>query len=1072
MKRAILTLLVLAVGGGLAHAQVDRATLSGTVKDAQGGVLAGASVAAISAATNVETRVVTTGAGAYLIPDLQPGRYRIQAEAQGFQASAQALVLQIGQRARLDFTLAVGGVAEAVTVEEVRQLTNTEQAALGTVIDQVAVSKLPLAIRNWDDLLALVPGVQGDRFTEEGGGTSFGRTGGVNVHGARSLQNNFLLDGVDNNSISTNVQELTTQVSRPSIDAIQEFKIVTSPYSAEYGRSPGAAITVTTKSGTNEYHGTVYEYYRNEGMDSNNFFSKRAGQPKPSNDQNQFGVNLGGPIRKDKAFFFVDYEGTRITRGVTRITRVPTADERAGIFSSSVRDPLTGQPFPGNVIPADRIDPTAAAILGLVPLPNQSGANNFFRQPDVLDDSDRVLARVDLKSGPNDSIFARYIYSNRSRFIPGAFGGVVDGTGTSAFGDQTIKSNGLVLGWTRIFSSSIVNEFRFSWSQAKSDAVQEPFGVLAPEPAQVAGVPDDPIVAGGITGITIDGFFGGPGLGRIGSPDFLPKFQRTNQFEFLNTLTWLRGNHAFKVGVNVLAPMKNEYMDIPATRGALRFRNRFTGNPMADYLLGYVSEAQISNVYVVDQRHWATSFFVHDDWKVTPKLSLNLGLRYDFITPALEAENRQSNFVPEGGGRLVFAQDGSLEERGLVKPDKNNFAPRVGLVYKLDDRTVIRGGYGIFYNLFDRIGSEDQIALNPPGLTNIALGSSTTAPLFFLDDGFPAAFFQPLDLDPAAGELRRIRLRAVSLDAPKSSIQQASIGFQRELVTDLVLSVDGVWTKGKNLAHLVNLNQPGPGTLDANGPLPFPSFGFIEWRSQRGRSNYKGVDIGLEKRFSNGYSLGVAYTLADSKDNTSEHLSTQGSNSFPQNASDLDAWYGPSDYDVRHRLAVNFVAELPFGKGKRWAQSGAGAAILGDWTLAGIWAARSGRPFTVNQSSNNVGLNMTGLPNLVGDPKGPETVEEWFNKAAFQSVPSGTFGDEPRNTLRGPNWQSLDLTLSRRFGLGSRASAVLRWDVFNVFNRTNFGLPNRNISDTAVVSTITTLGGDPRTMQLSIRLAF
>lgn len=1052
-------------------AQVDRATLSGTVRDPSGAVVAGGTVTLTHVVTNVKTRLTTTAEGGYLAVSLPPGRYLVEAEAPSLQKAAQAVLLEVGQRARLDLTLGLETLQEAITVEA-RRLLSTEQAALGTVVEQASIAKLPLAIRNWDDLLALVPGVQGDRFTEEGGGTSFGRTGGINVHGARSLQNNFLLDGVDNNSISTNVQELTTQVSRPSIDAIQEFKIVTSPYSAEYGRAPGAAVSVTTKSGTNEFHGTAYEYFRNEAMDTINFFSKRAGQPKPTNDQNQFGGNLGGPILKDKAFFFVDYEGTRITRGVTRVTRVPTAEDRAGIFANPVRDPLTGQNFPDNRIPADRLDPTALAILDLVPQPNQSGGNNFFRQPNLIDDSDRVLGRLDLKPTSSDSLFARYIYANRSRFIPGAFGGIVDGTGTSAFGDQTIASHGLVLGWTRILSPTVVNEFRLSWSKADSDAVQEPFGQFPPAEAQIPNTPSDPIVAGGLAGITIDGYFGGPGLGRIGSPDFLPKFQHTNQLEFLNSLSWLRGDHAFKLGVNVLAPMKNEYFDVPAVRGSMRFRNRFTNNPMADFLLGYVSDAQISNVYVVDQRHWATSFFVQDDWKVTPRLSLNLGLRYDFITPALEAQDRQTNFVPEDGGRLVFARDGSLEERGLVKPDRNNFAPRVGIVFKLDDRTVIRGGYGIFYNLFDRVGSEDQIALNPPGLTNIALASSNVAPLFFLRDGFPGAFFTPINLDPAVGQLRALRLRAVSEDAPKSSIQQASVGFQRELVRNLVLTVDGIWTKGKNLARLVNLNQPTRGTRDANGPLPFPSFGFIEWRSQNGRSEYKGLDLGLDKRFSDGYSLGVAYTLGDSKDNTSEHLSTQGSASFPQDSRDLDAWYGPSDYDVRHRLAVHFVGELPFGKGKKWAQTGAGRAILGDWTIAGIWAWRSGRPFMATQGSNNVGISMTGLPNLVGDPEGPETVEQWFNTAAYELVPSGTFGNTPRNNLRGPDWQSLDLTLSRRIELGPRVGAVLRWDIFNVFNRTNFGLPNRNISDTATVGTIGTLGGDPRIMQVSIRLVF
>jgi len=1073
MKRMLLV-LALFCAATLAHAQVDRATLSGEVKDQTSAVVANAAVVVTNTATNVATRLATNTEGSFLAVNLTPGRYRVDVEAAGFEKRSETVILEVGQRARLDIVLGLGTVAESVTVEGARRLLSTEQAALGTVIDQMAVSKLPLAIRNWDDLLALVPGVQGDRFTEQGGGTSFGRTGGINVHGARALQNNFLLDGVDNNSISENVQELTSQVSRPSVDAIQEFKVVTSPYSAEYGRSPGGAISVSTKSGTNDIHGTLYDYYRNEGMDSNDFFSKRANQPKPSNDQNQFGANLGGPISKDKAFFFLDYEGTRITRGVTRVTSVPTADQRAGIFTSAVRDPLTGQPFPGNVIPANRIDPTALAILDLVPLPNQPGPNNFFRAPDLTDDNDRLLARVDWRFNSTDSVFARYIYSNRQRNIPGAFGGVVDGTGTSAFGNQTIKTNGVVAGWTKIFSPTVVNEVRFSWSQATSDAVQQPFGEQPPADAQIGGVPTDETIAGGLPGITIDGFFGGSGLGRIGSPDFLPKFQHTNQLEFLDTVSWLRGNHALKFGADILAPMKNSYLDIPATRGSLRFRNRFTGNPMADFLLGYVSDFQLSNVYVVDQRHWASMFFVQDDWKVNAKLSLNIGLRYDFITPAMEAQNRQTNFDPAGSGSLVFASDGSLEDRGLVQPDRNNFAPRLGAVYKINDRTLVRGGYGIFYNLFDRVGSEDQLALNVPGLVNNSLGSSNTTPLFLLNDGYPAVFFQTPNLDPAAGDLRRLRIRAVSQDAPKTTFQQASIGFQRELFRNLVVSMDGIWTKGTNMASLVNLNQPLPNAAGNNalGPLPYPNFGLIEWRAQDGKSEYKGIDLGIERRFSNGYGFGISYTLGDSKDNTSEQLTTQGSNAFPQDSRNFEAWYGPSDYDVRHRLTINFAAELPFGEGKRWAQDGIGRAILGGWTLSGIYAVRSGRPFTVNQGSNNVGTNMTGLPNMTGDGEGAQTVDQWFDPTAFQLVPTGVFGNEVRNQLRGPGWQSFDTSLSRRFGISSRFAALLRWDVFNVFNRTNLGLPNRNISDTTTVGTITSLSGDARMMQLSVRLLF
>jgi len=765
MKRTLhgmLTLVaVFLLNVPIARAQVDRATISGVVRDTGGGIVPGATVVVTNLSTNLESRQVTSYTGSYQAVNLIPGRYQVEVELTGFKKVTQVVTLEVGQRARLDVELAVGSLSETVTVMETPQLLNANDATLGAVIPQVQVANLPLAIRNWDDLLALVPGVQGDRYTEQGGGTSFGRTGGINVHGARALQNNFLLDGVDNNSISENVQELTTQVSRPSVDAIQEFKVVTSPYSAEYGRSPGAAISVSTKSGTNGFHGTGYEYFRNDKMDTIDYFSQRANADKPKNDQNQYGGNLGGPVVKDRAFFFTDFEGTRITRGVTRLTRVPTADERAGIFTSTVRDPVTGLPFANNSIPSNRIDPYAAAIINLVPLPNQPGANNFFRTADLIDNADRWLGRVDWKPTSADSIFGRYIYSNRTRQIPGAFGGVVDGTGTSAFGNQTILTNAFVGGWTKVMSSNKVNEFRISWSRSTSDAVQQSFGLTPPNAATIPGAVTNPTVAGGLPGITIDSYFGGSGLGRIGSPDFLPKFQHTNQFEFIDTLAWLKGNHAVKVGADIMAPMSNQFMDVPATRGSVRFRTAFTGNAMADYLLGYVSDLQLSNVFVVEQRHSAEMFFVQDDWKVNGRLSVNLGLRYDFMTPALEANNAQTNFNPAGGGSLVFATDGSLQDRSLVQPDRNNFAPRVGVVYKLDDRTMLRGGWGIFYNLFDRVGSEDQLALNLPGLVNKTITQTSGSPVFFLGQGFPAGFLNAPSLEPSAGQLRAVRLREV-----------------------------------------------------------------------------------------------------------------------------------------------------------------------------------------------------------------------------------------------------------------------------------------------------------------------
>jgi hypothetical protein len=1066
MKRfALIVSLLLVSLAGTASAQVDRATVTGVVRDETGGTLAGVAIAARSSAGSGSTAVRATGSGVYLIPSLLPGTYTIEVEASGFARQARGVVLEIGQRAQLDFVLKVG-VSEDVTVTEPTPLLNTGTAAVGHVVDQSAVANLPLAMRNWDDLLALVPGVQGDRFTEEGGGTSFGRTGGVNVHGNRSLQNNFLLDGVDNNSISTNVQELTTQASRPSIDAIQEFKVVTSAYSAEYGRAPGAAISVSTRSGTNAFRGSAYGYLRDERFDSNTYFNEdfRTERgldplPRPANDQYQFGASLGGPLVRDKLFFFGDYEGTRITRGTTRITNVPSMDQRAGIFTSPIRDPLTGQPFPDNTIPASRIDSVAAAMFELLPAPNAPDPSNYVRpDAEVTDDADRYLGRIDFRPTPQDSLFLRYIRTNRDRSIPGAFGGVVDGTGTSAFGDQAIDSDSLVLGWTRIFGPSVVNELRVSWTAVDSDAVQQPYGQDPPPAALVPGVPDDPRINGGIAGVSIDGYFGGPGLGRMGSPDFLPKYQHTTQLEVLNTVSWLTGAHQMKLGVNVLAPMKNDFVDVPAMRGSFRFRGRFTGNPVADFLLGYAADAQLSNVWEVNQRRWGASLFVQDDWRATEKLTVNLGLRYDFMTPATEAENEQINFDPDTQS-IVSATDGSLEDRALVEPDWSNIAPRVGFVYRVTESFVVRGGYGLFYNLLDRIGSEDQLGLNPPGLINTSLStSSTTTPILILSQGFPPGF-----LDASTIDYRRIRIRAADRDSPNTAIHQYSVGAEKMFAGSYVVSIDLVGTKGRSLANLVNLNQP----IGGNGPLPYPDYGFIEWREEKGSSDYKGMDLGFSRRFSDGWSFGLAYTLSECTDDTAEHLATGGSPSFAQDARDIEAWEGPCGYDTRHRVVGNFIVELPFGR----EGSSLTRALLGGWTVSGVYAQRSGRPFTVTQGSNNVGQGHTGLPNRTGSGEGPETVDKWFEPGDFEAVPSGTFGDAGRNILRGPGWKGLDLSLQKAFQAG-RARLSLRWDVFNVFDTVNLGLPDSNISNTSTVGTIRSLSGDARLMQFSARLTF
>jgi outer membrane receptor protein involved in Fe transport len=511
----------------------------------------------------------------------------------------------------------------------------------------------------------------------------------------------------------------------------------------------------------------------------------------------------------------------------------------------------------------------------------------------------------------------------------------------------------------------------------------------------------------------------------------------------------LRGNHQLKFGTEIMAPMQNNYVDIPATRGDMTFNNNmFTGNAMADFLLGYATSVQLSNFHEVHQRQHAYSFYVQDDWRATDRLTLNLGLRYDFMSPQTDAENRLANFDLTSG-QLVYAVDGNLRERALVEPDRNNFGPRLGIVYKANTATVIRGGYGLYYNLVERIGSEDQLALNPPGLRNISITvpAGAPAPAFILRNGFPPDF-----LDVANINYRSLLLRTAQRDGENSMFHQVAIGVERQMSASFVASADVIGSVGRNITLLRNLNQP----LNGNGARPYPNFGHIQYRDHAGKSRYRGLDLSLEKRFSMGHSYRVSYTIGDQRDNTPEHLSAASPR--PQNTNDLDAWEAPGDNDIRHRFVGSFIANLPLGTN----------IIARDWLVAGILTAHTGRPFTVTQG----GLEGAGwVPNRVADTEGEHTVNNWFHVSDFQVVPAGTFGNAGRNVLRGPGWMTFDLSLQRRVELSNTLALTLRYDVFNLTNRTNFGNPNADIT-AGNRGTITTLAGDPRSMQMSVRLEF
>jgi hypothetical protein len=1084
------------VFGFSAFGQVNTASLTGLVTDPSGSAVPNAKLTAHSQTTNLERVVETDSAGNYFFGSLAIGTWVITVEHAGFQPQQATVTLETAQKGREDFNLAVGQVQSTVTVEAAAPQLSPDDASVSSVVDNTYVSQFPLLLRSWDDLLNVAAGVQLSRYTEQGGATSAGRTGGFNAHGVRSLQNNFILDGVDNNSISENVQELTTQVVRPSVDTIQEFKVLTNPYSAEYGRSPGAAVVVTTKGGTNQFHGVAYEYLRNRVLDANDFFSNRSGLPKPENVQNQFGGNLGGPIKKDKLFGFFDYEGTRVRRGASRITTVPLANERVGDFSPGsapgvtypvIYDFTNNQPFPGNKIPTARLDPVMLNLMTLFPNPTQGGQlNNFVRNATISDDTDRYSARGDWAATDQDSVFVRWTYSARARHIPGNFGGIADGTASSSGGLQNLNAFGVTLGYNHVFGARIVNEFRFNVGRDNSYAQQDPFG-LNKTSDYIPGVPVNAAVDGGVSRTTFAGF-----NTFIGSPDFLPKFQKTLQYQFNDAVSLNFGRHAIKVGGDLRAPVRNIFMDVPGTRGSLNFDRIFTcqrnsalqcvsstGLSYADSLLGYVQSAQLTNVYFVDQRLFMASFFVADDFKVNRKLTLNLGLRYDFSAPAVNGKNYQTNFNPAGAGSIVTAKDGSLTDRALVNPDYNNWAPRVGIAYQINDKTVLRAGYGMFYQLFERYGSEDQLSLNPPFLINNtpAVASTATSPVFFLRNGFPLDF-----LDPAKLDLRRVRVRAVNPESPSPTVQQWSFGIQRTLPAHLFLQADYVGTKSTHLTALSDYNQP------VNGALPYPNFGYIEYRNPTGNGHYEGLDLTMERRFQNDLTFRLAYTWSKSIDNVAEPLNTNSGNA--QDGRNYTTWRAVSDFDIPQRVVLSYVYDLPFGKGKKMANSGPLMWIIGGFRTAGSYTYAAGRPFTVGAGSSlSNALDpygaVTAVPNIIGPIATPHDVDCWFYNSrqsacqtlapsstdGFQLQSTGQLGNAGRNILRAPNTRVFDFSLQRDFPIREAMGLEFRWEVFNLFNTTQFSLPNRDFSSSSA-GTITTLASDPRVMQFALRLMF
>lgn len=1060
---ALLAVLMLGLVPAAAWAQSFRGTILGTVRDATGAVLPGVTITVTNVATNISRTSVTESGGNYVVPELGVGTYTVTAELQGFKKEIVAgLQLQVDQRLRADVRMTVGQISETIEVTGETPLVATDSSTVGTVIDNLKVVELPLNGRQFLQLNLLVPGaapgVFGSQLSTQGGS--------ISVNGMREAGNNFLLDGIDNNDLAINLFSIS-----PSVDAIEEFKVQSATYSAEYGKQAGAQINVTTKSGTNELHGTVFEFFRDDALDARNFFDDPS-QRKPPFRRNQFGGSAGGPLIRNQTFWFANYDGTRISKAITNAARIPSLGERTGDFSQSpgvtIRDPLTGQAFPGNQIPPDRINEVGRAVAALYPTPNLGDPRrNFVSSPAMRRDIDQFTVRIDHKLGDSDHVFGRYTLNDDPRFDTfEPFTKRINGTEVPGFGAFTENRQQLAgIGWTRILSSKLFNELRVGYNRFRGAIFQE-------------NIRNDVTSRLGIRNTsTVPLDFGTPhflisGFSNLGEATNLPQNRRDNTYEVKNSLSYTTGSHALKGGVE-FREFQNYILFDTVARGQFNFTGAFTGNSVADLLLGVpfqatlnVPDGGLNASNVIYQRFFGFGGFFQDDWKVGSNLTLNLGVRYGVNEPIKEKRNRLSKFSLEQSKLAIAGRDGQGD--ALYDWDTNNFAPRVGFAWTPFDttRTVIRGGYGMFYDT-KLTNNFTGMSLNIPFRTLYLFANDPSrAPGFSLSNLFPA--------DPASSALVPLPSpNGVLQNYPDGYSQQWSLNAQRELWADLVVEIGYVGSKGTNLDRTYNPNQPRPGPGAVQPRRPFPQFGNMSYRIAEASSIYHSAQFRVEKRYSHGLTFLGSYTFGKAIDNASLW------NAGAQDSNNLDGERGLADFDVRHRFSYSFSWELPFGRERAHLAnlSPVAEAILGGWQLSGIVFLQTGQPLTPIIPTDRANIGSTGQrPDLIGDPNLPRSERDpsrWFNSAAFRDPAPFTFGNAGRNIIEGPGVNNVDLSVMKNFRFGSERRLQFRAEFFNVFNRPNFDPPTGgNLNVLSPSAGVITSAKDSRQIQLGLKLYF
>ncbi len=1087
------------------QAQSTTGRIVGTAGDESGAVIPGVEITVRDAATGLNRIVITGESGLYSVPLLPPSTYEVEATLPGFQTEIRrGVILQVGAVVPIDFILRIGEVSEVIEVTADAPLLQSETASLGQVMDSQKVTDIPLNQRHFMALTTLTTGVQ----PSVEGSNLANQNFSLHASGARERDNNFLLDGVDNNDTG-NAQLVIV----PSIDAIQEFKIQTSTYSAEFGRAGGAVINIQTKSGSNDFHLTAFEFARRDRFDARNFFADE----KENYKRDQFGVVFSGPIVRDRTHFMFNYEGTRVNQIQNSLARVPTMAQRSGdlsSFSTPVIDPSTGLQFPGNIIPADRIDPIGQAIANFYPEPNRSDpVNNYLTGASRVEDFDIYTGRVDHRLTDNHNIFGRITWQQSYRENPEFQAGVqLPNFGAVFF--QPIGRNA-ALSSTYVFGPTAVNEARVGFNRLIGGIYETLYGQPFAQQLGIMGVQSElkPRGADNCTREVRCSTGSNLGFPRVDVAGFSrqrgtysAQLRHDNTWHWFDMFALTRGNHQIKMGAEVRTMYMNIWLE-SNSNGRFRFdNNKYSGVALGDLLLGFPARTdRLVGDAATYQRMRSVNIFFADDWKITPNLTLNLGLRWEFQSPPAfsgasptadgQGPNEGTTFHQETGqivvggksGTLVYnhptnpgqtiSVPGGLDQNpsvptGLMYNDLNDFAPRVGFAWSPEAiDLVVRGGYGIFYTPHISAFNWTSRGLAYPYVIPQGFNGAPGTPDLTLRNPFPQTTTDA------------IIVRAVDLYAKTGYMQHFNLGFQRPLGTNMVLDFSYAGSKGTKLRSRRNINQAFTGDVLGQGSdpdnwtsvssrRPFQGWGGINQSEKSAASTYHSLQTKLEKRMSGGLAFVGAYTWSHTLDNGGASGTGIGGGSI-QNNHNLVAEKGNALFDVRHRMVVSYSYELPFGAGKPVGLSGAADAVLGGWQIAGITTFASGQSFTPEASGDisNTGNGFVRA-NVVGDPVlSNPTPQAWFDTSALVVPPAGTFGTASRGFLKGPGINTWDFTLMKNIRFAETHNVQFRAEFFNMMNKAQFAVPNKTVNSGAF-GTITRTKIDNRQIQFGIKYMF